>query len=250
MPFLALLFAFLLWTDASALAAQTKQPSSPDHPPALSAFGIYTRRMSAAYGTTAPLESCRLTPLSLGKADSTKLRWFHHWMTLPSGFAHGPTRLRYDSLWHPQLQRRWLGQEWMQDLYVEPVDWYRWTRPTDGNAQSANAPGTLIQVREYRSYPVILARPPWAFTNVEECEWQTLGEGARVMRFTLVHPELPSQWVLTAAWYGRREPTARGFLSIGPDEASQAEALEILRLLRPDGAKAPANSPAGPPLHL
>jgi hypothetical protein len=245
---LASSLAFLLATDASGLAAQAKQQSRPDHPPALSAFGTYTRRMSAVYGTTAPLEPCRLTPLSLGQADSTRLRWFHHWLTLPSGFAHGPTRLRYDSLWHPQLQRKWLVQEWMQDLYVEPVDWYRWTRAVSGNAQGST--WTLIQLREYRNYPVILARSPWSITDVEECEWQTLGEGARVMRFTLVHPELPSQWVLTAAWYGRREPTARGFLSIGPDEASQAEALEILRLLRPDGAKAPASSPAGPPPHL
>ena len=226
--------AFLFAADASTLAAQTKEAVNPEHPPALAAFGTYTRRMSAAYGTTAPLERCRLTPLSLGQADSTKLRWFHHWMTLPSGFTHGPMRLRYDSLWHPQLQRKWLGQEWLKDLFIEPVDWYRWTRAPTDNTQSATAPGTLVQVREDRNYPVILARPPWSFTDVEECEWQTLGEGARVMRFTLVHPELPPQWVLTAAWYGRREPTARGFLSIGPDEASQAEALEILRLLRPD----------------
>ena len=227
---------FLLATEASVLAAQTKEQSSPDHPSALSAFGTYTRRMSAAYGTTAPLERCRLTPLSLGPADSTKLRWFHHWLTLPSAFVHGPTRLPYDSLRHPQLQRKWRGEEWLQDLFVEPVDWYRWTRAHNDNINGA---ATLIQIREQRNYPVILARPPWSLTDVEECEWQTLGEGARVMRFTLVHPELPSQWVLTAAWYGRREPTARGFLSIGPDEASQAEALEILRLLRPDDGKAP-----------
>ena len=188
MPFLAFLLTFLFTADTSPIFAQAKEAVSQDHPPALAAFGTYTRRMSAAYGTTAPLERCRLTPLSLGQADSTKLRWFHHWMTLPSGFAHGPMRLRYDSLWHPQLQRKWLGQEWLQDLYIEPVDWYRWTRAPDGNSQDAKAPGTLIQVREYRNYPVILARPPWSFTDVEECEWQALGEGARVMRFTLVHP--------------------------------------------------------------
>ena len=200
--------------------------------PELAAFGSYTRRMSAAYGPGGALSRCAFGSISLGEVDSMRLRWPHHWLTLPRGFMHGPMRLRYDSLWHPTLQRRWLGQEWLPGLLIEPVDWYRWNRPHPDARSNPQLQGTLVQLRDYRDYPIVLAEPPWKVTDAEECEWETLGEGARVMRYTLVHPEHPSQWVLTASWYGRREDGTRGFLSIGPDVASQAEALQILRRLR------------------
>jgi hypothetical protein len=190
----------------------------------------YSRALSARLRQPSALTHCQLGKLDLGPTEPASIRRFPLVLALPTAFAGGPLDLPIDSLWHPMLQARWGAQEWLPGFYIEPERHYRWSRVHVATAPGVDLPTTLFQlvVRRRTAYPLVQAQPPWEFAESEEC-LLTLPLGtARVLRFVLRHPTVPTQWGVIASWRLRPE-TVMGLLVLGPDASVQAEALHILQ---------------------
>jgi hypothetical protein len=192
----------------------------------------YSRTLSARLRHASPLAPCQLGKLDLGPTEPASIRRFPLVLALPTAFGSGPIDLRIDSLWHPMLHAWWAAQEWLPGLHIEPERYYRWSRVHAATTPGADLPTTLFQLvfRRRTAYPLVQTDPPWEFTESEECLLTLQVGTARVLRFTLRHPTVASQWGVLASWRVRPE-TVMGLLALGPEPSVQAEVLQILRQL-------------------
>lgn len=189
--------------------------------PGTSRFDVFLR-------TRAPKgepPSCKLRGLAI--PDAKLVRSFETQVTfaLPASYSrvHGGLQLSHAHFLNGRTRDAW---EWEPDVKLVPGE--MWI----GEPAAGGEDAFLFQVSRRGGYIPFAWEGDRELTGVRECKLRIGKEQARVVLFTLTSRTNPPVYGAAAYWRSPRDVSGVSTLALGPDEATQAEFVTIIRSAR------------------